>query len=139
MLFFFFQAEDGIRDKLVTGVQTCALPILRDAVPIPPQFTQDRVTADDLLIGGECVRHRSDRAPTAVRAPVAYCSCPGLPRIERQSLEKRRNHGQWPPQRLDGLLEAVLDFDRLSRLQGDPRDELGGRAGAPLDRMGTRG
>src|SRR5205823_11425305 len=26
---FFFQAEDGIRDKLVTGVQTCALPILR--------------------------------------------------------------------------------------------------------------
>src|SRR5256714_7689010 len=28
MLFFFFQAEDGIRDKLVTGVQTCALPIL---------------------------------------------------------------------------------------------------------------
>src|SRR5687767_15763367 len=28
-MFFFFQAEDGIRDKLVTGVQTCALPIYR--------------------------------------------------------------------------------------------------------------
>src|SRR2546425_12246381 len=28
LFFFFFQAEDGIRDKLVTGVQTCALPIL---------------------------------------------------------------------------------------------------------------
>src|SRR3546814_5291041 len=29
--FFFFQAEDGIRDgALVTGVQTCALPILRE-------------------------------------------------------------------------------------------------------------
>src|SRR5687767_15739841 len=27
VLFFFFQAEDGIRDKLVTGVQTYALPI----------------------------------------------------------------------------------------------------------------
>src|SRR5687767_1832348 len=26
-LVFYFQAEDGIRDKLVTGVQTCALPI----------------------------------------------------------------------------------------------------------------
>src|SRR5207248_8145760 len=26
--FFFFQAEDGIRDRTVTGVQTCALPIL---------------------------------------------------------------------------------------------------------------
>ena len=25
--YFFFQAEDGIRDRLVTGVQTCALPI----------------------------------------------------------------------------------------------------------------
>src|SRR5215467_7775035 len=28
-IFFFFQAEDGIRDYKVTGVQTCALPILR--------------------------------------------------------------------------------------------------------------
>src|SRR5256885_15254486 len=27
ILFFFFQAEDGIRDYKVTGVQTCALPI----------------------------------------------------------------------------------------------------------------
>src|SRR2546427_8129834 len=27
LLFFFFQAEDGIRDLTVTGVQTCALPI----------------------------------------------------------------------------------------------------------------
>src|SRR2546425_8720961 len=27
IIIFFFQAEDGIRDKLVTGVQTCALPI----------------------------------------------------------------------------------------------------------------
>ena len=27
-IFFFFQAEDGIRDYKVTGVQTCALPIL---------------------------------------------------------------------------------------------------------------
>src|SRR5215204_4872289 len=29
--FFFFQAEDGIRDHCVTGVQTCALPISRRA------------------------------------------------------------------------------------------------------------
>src|SRR5699024_11755515 len=28
---FFFQAEDGIRDRNVTGVQTCALPIFADA------------------------------------------------------------------------------------------------------------
>src|SRR5699024_12600653 len=30
--FFFFQAEDGIRDRNVTGVQTCALPIFAQAV-----------------------------------------------------------------------------------------------------------
>src|SRR2546421_9482286 len=30
--FFFFQAEDGIRDLIVTGVQTCALPISVDAL-----------------------------------------------------------------------------------------------------------
>src|SRR5260370_22257669 len=29
LFFFFFQAEDGIRDSSVTGVQTCALPISR--------------------------------------------------------------------------------------------------------------
>src|SRR5438270_9050637 len=32
--FFFFQAEDGIRDLTVTGVQTCALPISRPSVLI---------------------------------------------------------------------------------------------------------
>src|SRR5215207_10453016 len=31
MVHFFFQAEDGIRDPLVTGVQTCALPIFEAA------------------------------------------------------------------------------------------------------------
>src|SRR2546422_5903556 len=39
--FFFFQAEDGIRDVAVTGVQTCALPIstcrtTRTGTPVPP-------------------------------------------------------------------------------------------------------
>src|SRR5438034_7223069 len=32
VFFFFFQAEDGIRDHCVTGVQTCALPICEGAV-----------------------------------------------------------------------------------------------------------
>src|SRR5207248_4711869 len=38
LFFFFFQAEDGIRDRTVTGVQTCALPIshvCRDAHNLP--------------------------------------------------------------------------------------------------------
>src|SRR2546421_9240729 len=36
-IFFFFQAEDGIRDLIVTGVQTCALPIyrVRRSAPAP--------------------------------------------------------------------------------------------------------
>src|SRR2546430_13601443 len=33
--FFFFQAEDGIRDLTVTGVQTCALPICKVAAEPP--------------------------------------------------------------------------------------------------------
>src|SRR5699024_5124288 len=32
VMYFFFQAEDGIRDRNVTGVQTCALPILMDGI-----------------------------------------------------------------------------------------------------------
>src|SRR2546422_3684039 len=33
LFFFFFQAEDGIRDVAVTGVQTCALPICPGGLP----------------------------------------------------------------------------------------------------------
>src|SRR5256885_3570442 len=40
MLFFFFQAEDGIRDYKVTGVQTCALPIFALVAGFK-QLTQD--------------------------------------------------------------------------------------------------
>src|SRR5215471_9588749 len=39
VLFFFFQAEDGIRDLYVTGVQTCALPISRTHGPKTPAAT----------------------------------------------------------------------------------------------------
>src|SRR5215208_3496516 len=39
-LFFFFQAEDGIRDGHVTGVQTCALPIcIRVFTPVSTTIT----------------------------------------------------------------------------------------------------
>src|SRR5204862_5716717 len=34
--FFFFQAEDGIRDLYVTGVQTCALPIFAESTTSRP-------------------------------------------------------------------------------------------------------
>src|SRR3712207_8111263 len=49
MDFFFFQAEDGIRDIGVTGVQTCALPIYVAALVDPPaQRPSDIATALDL-------------------------------------------------------------------------------------------
>src|SRR2546426_9262532 len=55
VFFFFFQAEDGIRDYKVTGVQTCALPIffrladLIGARPIPE--------ADPELVRGGDIFH----------------------------------------------------------------------------------
>src|SRR5207249_6227222 len=39
LFFFFFQAEDGIRDRNVTGVQTCALPIFAQLMA-PAKFLQ---------------------------------------------------------------------------------------------------
>src|SRR5688572_30911606 len=42
IFFFFFQAEDGIRDLTVTGVQTCALPISLALLP-PPSSRKHRV------------------------------------------------------------------------------------------------
>ena len=65
MLFFFFQAEDGIRDRLVTGVQTCALPIsgydIRETTKIwermkeakkekePPEFMSTHPSSDNRI------------------------------------------------------------------------------------------
>src|SRR6266540_6365251 len=43
--FFFFQAEDGIRDRDVTGVQTCALPILQQGLSEPLYVDQVHYTA----------------------------------------------------------------------------------------------
>src|SRR5258708_27254915 len=49
--FFFFQAEDGIRDDLVTGVQTCALPICTASYE---RFTHD-VGAHEALVARSAV------------------------------------------------------------------------------------
>src|SRR5206468_5421301 len=63
-VFFFFQAEDGIRDLIVTGVQTCALPILPEA------------HRGDAVAGG-------GRPPPARTRPCGGRSCPGGPVPER--------------------------------------------------------
>src|SRR2546425_867884 len=51
MLFiFFFQAEDGIRDKLVTGVQTCALPISSGWALVRPRMDNTNGTSNSLAV-----------------------------------------------------------------------------------------
>src|SRR2546429_3364411 len=85
IFFFFFQAEDGIRDVAVTGVQTCALPISRSASEESGESQLFRAGADvplhrqpDLL-GSEddCglrkdlgIQQRSRRGTLAKRASV---------------------------------------------------------------------
>src|SRR5258708_3689963 len=60
-LFFFFQAEDGIRDDLVTGVQTCALPICERAA---------HVAGIGLIIGSQ--RNVSCTFTPSLPGPIEY-------------------------------------------------------------------
>src|SRR5205823_8432864 len=57
---FFFQAEDGIRDKLVTGVQTCALPISGRYDRSVPRLR--RAGGADRILGRYGGAHREDRS-----------------------------------------------------------------------------
>src|SRR2546422_3361937 len=76
VVFFFFQAEDGIRDVAVTGVQTCALPIYVNIVGTMPTYVPVRnytVTAgrmftagDDAEIGRASCRGRGEISVGAV-------------------------------------------------------------------------
>src|SRR5690349_23672777 len=67
--FFFFQAEDGIRDLYVTGVQTCALPIwsvppsetwrMRSAMPWRRERKSWQSRSEERRVGKECRWRRS--------------------------------------------------------------------------------
>src|SRR5258708_27191708 len=48
--FFFFQAEDGIRDDLVTGVQTCALPIFAVRIAYDETLAHKIEAGSDLFL-----------------------------------------------------------------------------------------
>src|SRR3989337_815031 len=54
--FFFFQAEDGIRDATVTGVQTCALPINDTAYEMLPCWSSDVCSSDLMIRHTRCYR-----------------------------------------------------------------------------------
>src|SRR5205823_6776287 len=90
LFFFFFQAEDGIRDKLVTGVQTCALPISKLAAVQgrhAPVDEGDELGVDEAG-GVETSPHGADaaedrRAPRVERSEERRvgkeCRCRGSP------------------------------------------------------------
>src|SRR5690606_40359626 len=86
--FFFFQAEDGIRDFHVTGVQTCALPIYTPRLIVPlPTRDQTRAaerSASECYHGGDPSRCES----CSGRGPCGCCRTPlGRPPVG--------SHSQW--------------------------------------------
>src|SRR5690348_10420670 len=72
MMVFFFQAEDGIRDGRVTGVQTCALPISFGRAHI-----RSRSRAGSLLGGADRTRDAVSlhRVAARVHGRLAVMSC----------------------------------------------------------------
>src|SRR5689334_24776128 len=73
MIYFFFQAEDGIRDGTVTGVQTCALPISlglrRDDPDLEQVVLRLRRQHEDPLAGREvAVDDPQDRKSTRLNS-----------------------------------------------------------------------
>src|SRR5207248_5983189 len=87
---FFFQAEDGIRDRTVTGVQTCALPICDDHLAIGGGHGERR----HLRVGnsGEDVLQNGGARPAPAPLPsrqVRPASAFGVAEIGRASCRER--------------------------------------------------
>src|SRR5699024_11814673 len=61
---FFFQAEDGIRDRNVTGVQTCALPILQILYQHHLDYVSGQYIAEQLKISRTSVKKIMDQLKT---------------------------------------------------------------------------
>src|SRR5690348_18179816 len=69
--FFFFQAEDGIRDGRVTGVQTCALPIsqrMGDALTASGYVATEEIGEADLVLLNTC--HIREKAAEKVYSEI---------------------------------------------------------------------
>src|SRR5437879_11230625 len=82
--FFFFQAEDGIRDTSVTGVQTCALPI---SVPVASRVTNTVTLAKGLK------RLHLEYWAAAPGAPRGISLAWGPPRSEERRVGKEWRTG----------------------------------------------
>src|SRR5438270_1781487 len=68
MFFFFFQAEDGIRDLTVTGVQTCALPISIRLAALMGTRVIHVMTHDSIGLGEDGPTHQPVEHLAALRA-----------------------------------------------------------------------
>src|SRR5437867_11493591 len=79
---FFFQAEDGIRDRTVTGVQTCALPISR----VPGHVEPDGDGPRRRSVGA---RHDRDAGDRRDLLPVVAAALPAAGEIGRASCRER--------------------------------------------------
>src|SRR2546429_2561197 len=73
VLFFFFQAEDGIRDVAVTGVQTCALPICSAA---PTTTTSSRKRSRELVVVVGAAERRRVREDDPQESGIVQVSSP---------------------------------------------------------------
>src|SRR5699024_11773374 len=67
---FFFQAEDGIRDRNVTGVQTCALPISLSLVALPIEL--DLHCLDYSIKNNRCSSYLTQKILCAPRSLLYY-------------------------------------------------------------------
>src|SRR5438105_15472262 len=100
MLFFFFQAEDGIRDPLVTGVQTCALPIWGSSAT---RSTRWRARMSALKSTPRPSRHSTPSAiPCRVRGRA-------LSRSEERRVGKEGRSGWWQYQyKKERIVDVVV-------------------------------
>src|SRR5687767_15181263 len=93
LFFFFFQAEDGIRDKLVTGVQTCALPIYAFRTKLDE--ARDKCFVDVGFWGGVVPGNTAELAPM-LEAGVVGFKC--FLRSEERRVGKECRSRGWPYQ-----------------------------------------
>src|SRR3989441_8731454 len=112
MCFFFFQAEDGIRDKLVTGVQTCALPI---SVPL----------AVDTRTGNQIFKQNDYHgAPTNTTSQILQQSIVGAARAPTGEVHIRGQHAEYTyyvdgvpvPSGISGSLNELFDPQAVNQI-----------------------
>src|SRR2546426_6431469 len=96
MYVFFFQAEDGIRDYKVTGVQTCALPIWTSATRRTNQMTRAATKSATNVAPGDRAGDDSVLSGTARRRRPGSARLPSRPRSEERRVGKECR-SRWSP------------------------------------------